>query len=70
VCKSDTPMTGAEATPCPAVSVTLEAIPLPEDELDPGELELVFAHLAGLLERANLRDLNADPEIGGEPPWP
>ena len=65
-----TPRNGGEGTQCLLPSVKLIAIPLPEDELVQGELDLIFAHLAGLLERANLPDLNSDPEIVGEPPWP
>jgi hypothetical protein len=45
-------------------------VPLPEDALVPGELELIYAHLAGLLDRVIPPDFDSDPQHGDEPPWP
>jgi hypothetical protein len=57
---------GAQGAPA---SVRL-CVPLPEDALVPGELELICAHLAGLLDRVIPPELDSDPDFGGEPPWP
>ena len=45
-------------------------VPLPEDELVPGELELIYAHLAGLLDRVLPPEVDSEPQHGGDTPWP
>jgi len=51
------------------VSVKL-LLSLPEDELVAGELELIQAHLAGLLDRVIPPEVDSDPHHGGDTPWP
>jgi hypothetical protein len=45
-------------------------VPLPEDELVAGELELIYAHLAGLLDRVIPREVDSDNHNGDDSPWP
>ncbi len=46
-------------------------VPLPEDALVAGELELVLAHLAGLIDRVFLpEEVDSDPHYGDDAPWP
>jgi len=46
-------------------------VPLPEDALVPGELELIQAHLAGLLDRVFLpKEVDSDLHHGDDAPWP
>ncbi len=52
-----------------AASVKL-LVPLPEDELVPGELELIYAHLAGLLDRVIPPEVDSDNHHGDDSPWP
>jgi hypothetical protein len=54
--------------PAPA-SVKL-LVPLPEDELVAGELELIYAHLAGLLDRVIPPEVDSDNHNGDDSPWP
>jgi hypothetical protein len=46
-------------------------VPLPEDALVPGELELIQAHLAGPIDRVFLpEEVDSDPHHGDDAPWP
>ena len=45
-------------------------VPLPEDELLAGELELIQAHLAGLIDRVFPPEVDSDELNGKEHPWP
>ena len=59
-------MAGKQSAPA---SVKL-LVPLPEDELVAGELELIFAHLAGLLDRVIPPVVDSDNHNGDDSPWP
>ena len=54
----------------PALASVKLLVPLPEDELVPGELELIYAHLAGLLDRVLQPEVDSDPHHGGDKQWP
>ncbi len=43
---------------------------LPEDALVPGELELIQAHLAGLIDRVIQPAVESDPLNEKDQPWP
>jgi len=43
---------------------------LPEDALVPGELELIQAHLAGLINRVFLPEVESEPLNEKDQPWP
>ena len=43
---------------------------LPEDALVPGELELIQAHLAGLIDRVIQPAVDSDPLNEKDQPWP
>jgi len=46
-------------------------VPLPEDELIAGELELIQAHLAGLIDRVFPPEVDSDHHHNGDDtPWP
>ena len=46
-------------------------VPLPEDELVAGELELIQAHLAGLIDRVFPPEVDSDHHNhGDDTPWP
>jgi len=46
-------------------------VPLPEDELIAGELELIQAQLAGLIDRVFPREVDSDHHNNGDDtPWP
>ena len=57
---------GEQNTP---LSVNL-ILSLPEDELVAGELELIQAHLAGLLDRVFPPEVDALDNKGKDEPWP
>ena len=59
-------MAGEQSAPA---SVKL-LVPLPEDELVAGELELIYAHLAGLLDRVIPPEVDSDNHNGDDSPWP
>jgi hypothetical protein len=43
---------------------------LPEDALVAGELELLQAHCAELVDRVFLSEVDSDPDTGDDQPWP
>ena len=43
---------------------------LPEDALVTGELELIQAHLAGLIDRVFLPEVDSEPLNEKDQPWP
>jgi len=45
-------------------------VPIPEEALLAGELELIQAHLAGLLARVFPPEGDAEPHHGDDQPWP
>ena len=45
-------------------------VSLPEDELVAGELELVYAHLAGLIDRVFPPVVESEDYNGKDLPWP
>ena len=45
-------------------------VPLPEDQLLAGELELIQAHLAGLMDRVFPPQADSDHHHGDDKPWP
>ncbi len=45
-------------------------VPLPEDELVAGELELIQAQLAGLTDRVFPPEDDSDTHNGKDQPWP
>jgi len=45
-------------------------VPLPEDQLLAGELELIQAHLAGLMDRVFPPEVDSDHYHGDDKPWP
>jgi len=45
-------------------------VALPEDALLAGELELVLAHLAGLIDRVITPEVDSEPHHGDDAPWP
>lgn len=45
-------------------------VPMPEDELVAGELELVQAHFAALIARVFASEDLCDIQPGGDKPWP
>ena len=53
----------------PPASVKL-FVSLPEDALVAGELELIETHLAGLIERVFLPQVDSEPHDGDDKPWP
>jgi len=54
----------------PALASVKLLVPLPEDELVAGELELIYAHLAGLLDRVIPPEVDSDNHNGDDSPWP
>jgi hypothetical protein len=50
-------------------SVTL-LMALPEDALLNGELELIQAHFAGLIDQVFAPEVDSDPHQGDDTPWP
>jgi len=60
---------GAAGAPGAPTSVTL-IMALPEDALVAGELELLQAHCAELVDRVLLPAVDSDPAAGDDPPWP
>ena len=44
-------------------------VPLPEDQLLAGELELIQAHFAGLIDRV-FAEVDSETHHGGDTPWP
>jgi len=53
----------------PPASVKLFGL-LPEDVLVAGELELIQAHLAGIIDRVFAPDVDSEPQHGDDKPWP
>ncbi len=53
----------------PPASVKL-ILSLPEDELVPGELEIIQAHLAGLIDRVFPPEADAFDNNAKDEPWP
>ena len=51
----------------PSVKLLLS---LPEDALVAGELELVLAHLAGLIDRVITPEVDPESQDGDDAPWP
>jgi len=51
----------------PSVKLLLS---LPEDALVAGELELVLAHLAGLIDRVITPEVDSESRDGDDVPWP
>lgn len=51
----------------PSVKLLLS---LPEDALVAGELELVLAHLAGLIDRVFTPEVDSESHDGDDVPWP
>jgi hypothetical protein len=43
---------------------------LPEDALLNGELELIQAHFAGLIDQVFAPEVDSDPHQGDDTPWP
>ena len=66
--KGQKPSGAAGALGAPA-SVTL-FMALPEDALVAGELELLQAHCAELVDRVFLPRVDSDPDTGDDQPWP
>ena len=66
--KGRKPSGAAGALGAPA-SVTL-FMALPEDALVAGELELLQAHCAELVDRVFLSEVDSDPDTGDDQPWP
>ena len=59
--------TGSEQSPPASVKLLVS---LPEDELVAGELELIQAHLAGLLDRVFPPEVDTLDNKGKDEPWP
>ncbi len=60
---------GAAGAPGAPASVTL-LMALPEDALLAGELELIQAHCAGLIDRVLLPEVDSEANNGDDTPWP
>ncbi len=45
-------------------------VSLPEDALVAGELELIQAHLAGIIDRVFPPDVDSEIQHGDDTPWP
>ena len=60
---------GAAGAPGAPASVTL-LMALPEDALVAGELELIQAHCAGLIDRVFAPEVDSDHYNGDDTPWP
>jgi hypothetical protein len=59
----------ASGAPGVPASVTL-LMALPEDALLNGELELIQAHFAGLIDQVFAPEVDSDPHRGDDTPWP
>ena len=57
----------AAGEPSAPASVTL-LMAIPEDALLDGELDLIQAHFAGLIDRV-FQDVDSDANTGGDTPW-
>ena len=65
----DASATEPPATPDAPASVTL-LMALPDDALLAGELELIQAHFAGLIDQVFAPEVDSEPHHGDDTPWP